>query len=505
MKQGTVYLIGAGPGDPGLITVRGLECLRNADVIVYDRLAPTTLLDEARTTAERIYAGKRSGHHAMPQEEINNLLVAKAREGKIVVRLKGGDPFVFGRGGEEAEACVAAGVPFVVVPGVTSAIAVPAYAGIPVTDRRLTTTLAIATGHKQAGANDDGLDWEALARADTLVLLMAVTNLAYIAGRLTAAGRPATTPVALIRWGTTPRQQVATGTLADIVERVEQAGLRPPAVIVVGDVVSLRNRFRWFDRPDERPLLGKRVVVTRSRDQARKMCALLEEQGAEPVEFPSIAIAPPEDYAALDEAIAGLGRYDWIIFTSVNGVRAFWERLNALGKDSRALAGLRVAAIGPATARSLGERGIVADFVPAKYIAEEIAAGLGRVSDLRVLLPRAELARESLAERLREAGATVDEITAYRTLPGQGGRNVRALLEEGEIEVVTFTSSSTVRFFLQRIGADANRLLEGVTVACIGPITAQTARECGLHVDVVADTYTVDGLVQALVSVASRQ
>jgi len=504
MKQGTVYLIGAGPGDPGLITVRGLEYLRKADVVVYDRLAPTTLLDEAPTTAERIYAGKRSGHHAMPQEEINNLLVARAREGKTVVRLKGGDPFVFGRGGEEAEACVAAGVPFVVVPGVTSAVAVPAYAGIPVTDRRLTTILAIATGHKQADADTDGLDWEALARVDTLVLLMGVTNLANIVRRLTAAGRANETPVALIRWGTTPRQQVVTGTLADIVERVEQAGLRPPAVIVVGEVVRLRDRFRWFDQPDERPLLGKRVVVTRSRDQARKMSTLLEEQGAEPVEFPSIAIAPPEDYAPLDEAITTLDRYDWVVFTSVNGVRAFWERLDALGRDSRALAGLRVAAIGPATARSLRERGIVADFMPPKYVAEEIAAGLGRVNGLRVLLPRAELARESLARLLREAGATVDEIAAYRTLPGQGGRDVHTLLEEGEIDAVTFTSSSTVRFFLQRIGTDARRLLEGVTVACIGPITAQTARELGLHVDLVAEEYTVAGLVRALAESENR-
>ncbi len=498
MKQGTVYLVGAGPGDPGLITVRGLAYLRQADVIVYDRLSPVALLDEARPDAEQIYAGKRAGHHALPQEEINDLLVGKAREGKTVVRLKGGDPFVFGRGGEEAEACVAAGVPFVIVPGVTSAVAVPAYAGIPVTDRRLTSTLAVVTGHKKDGVEDGNLDWESLAQVDTLVFLMGVTNLPHIVGRLAAAGRSRETPVALVRWGTTPRQQVVTGTLANIVERVQQADLHPPAVIVVGEVVNLRDRFRWFDRPVERPLLGKRVVVTRARDQARKMSALLEEQGAEPVEFPSIAIAPPEDCAPLDEAIATLERYDWVVFTSVNGVRMFWERLDALEKDSRALAGTRVAAIGPSTARALGARGIAADFVPAKYVAEEVAAGLGDVRGLRFLLPRADLAREALARLLHEAGATVDEIVAYRTVPGRGGRDVRALLEEGEIDAVTFTSSSTVRFFLQRIGTEANRLLEGVTVACIGPITARTARELGLHVDVAAEEYTVEGLVRAL-------
>jgi len=501
-ENGIVYLIGAGPGDPGLITVRGRERLAQADVVVYDRLVDPSLLEAARPDAERIYVGKAADRHTLPQEEINRLLVEKARAGLRVARLKGGDPFVFGRGGEEAQALAAAGVPFEVVPGVTSAVAAPAYAGIPLTHRDLAASFAVVTGHRrseaEATAEDGlGLDWEALASIDTLVFLMGVTNLPVIAERLVRAGRDPRTPAAAIRWGTTPRQEVIAGTLEDIVARAEAAGLRPPAVVVVGEVVALRDDLRWFDT---RPLFGLRVLVTRSRAQASRLSARLRALGAEPVEFPSIKILPPEDWAPLDRAIVHLDRYDWVIFTSANGVRFFWERLERAGKDGRAFAGIRLGAIGPATGDALRQRGLRADLVPSRYVAEAVLAEIGPVEGLRVLLPRADLARPALAEGLRRAGATVEEVVAYRTVrPSEGdAEGVRRALADGEIDVLTFTSSSTVRNLLTALDP-LPPLPESTIVACIGPITAQTAREAGLPVHVVAAEHTIEGLVGALV------
>ena len=496
--SGLVSIIGAGPGDPGLLTLRGAEALATADVVVYDYLANPALLAHAPPGAERVYVGKKAGSHTLSQDEINALLVERGLAGQRVARLKGGDPFVFGRGGEEALALVQAGVPFEVVPGVTSAVAAPAYAGVPVTHRGLASSFAVITGHEDPAKLESALDWSHLATGvDTLVLLMGVGNLPQIAEQLVAHGRPADTPVVLVRWGSMPEQQAVSGTLADIVKRVRAAGLRPPAVIVVGQVAALRERLRWFE---DRPLFGQRVLVTRVREQASVLSAKLRALGAEAVELPTIRIGPPDDRAPLDAAIARLPDHDWIVFTSANGVRHFWERLNAAGLDTRALHGVRLAAIGPATAAALEGRGLRADSVPGEYVAEAVATELGDVRGLRVLLPRADIARPTLANLLRAGGAEVVEVSAYCTSrPDVDLDELRDLL--ASITLATFTSSSTVTN-LAAMARDA-RLDLGVAlahakVACIGPITASTARRLGLPVHVVAKDYTIDGLVEAL-------
>lgn len=508
-KIGMVYLVGAGPGDPGLLTIRGRERLAQADVVLHDRLIGKHLLEMTRRDAEVIDVGKSAGRHKLSQDEINALLVEKAQAGLEVARLKGGDPFVFGRGGEEAQALVEAGVPFEVVPGITSPVAVPAYAGIPVTHRNMASNFAVVTGHRQRGgesASDGlGLDWEALARMDTLIVLMGVGNLPVIARELLTAGRAPETPAALTRWGTTPRQQVVTGTLGTITERVRQVGLRPPAVLVVGDVVGLRDDLRWYET---RPLFGMRVLVTRPRRKTDQMAARLRDLGAEPVIFPTIAIREPKDWKALDAAIDRLAnrRYDWVIFTSTNGVRFFWQRLEKAGRDARTFAGSRLAAIGPVTAQELAERGLRADLVPDRYVAEAILEELGTVEGQRVLLPRADIARPLLADGLRAAGADVDEVAAYRTASaGRDNRTeIRDMLAAGAIDVLTFTSSSTVRNFLAALEPLPD-LPEGLVVACIGPITAGTARESGLPVHVSAEEHTIEGLLTALVEHTTRE
>ena len=497
-SKGIVYLVGAGPGDPGLITVKGLACLEKAEVIVCDRLVNQRLLEHAPSGCEIIDVGKTPRKHPVPQGEINALLVDRARAGKLVVRLKGGDPFLFGRGGEEAEALAEAGVPFQVVPGVTSAIAVPAYAGIPVTHRDLTSTFAVVTGHEDPTKDGSDIDWAKLATGvGTLVFLMGIGNLAAIVERLVEHGRDPQTPVAVIRWGTEPRQETVAGTLADIAQRVREAGLQPPAVTVVGEVVRLREKLRWFDT---RPLFGKRVLVTRARPQASVLSQLLRDRGAEPVEFPAIAIAPPSDWAKLDEAIDKLATYDWVIFTSANGVQSVVERRQARGGDLRVLADPRVAAIGPATAQALRDQGVRVDFVPPVYVAEEIAAGIGDVRGQRILLPRADKARQALAQGLREKGALVDEVVAYRTTTAPSG-DLQAILGNGKIDIVTFTSSSTVQNLADALdGRAPGEALAGMLVACIGPVTARTAQELGIRVDVVAREHTIEGLVDAVVA-----
>jgi uroporphyrinogen III methyltransferase / synthase len=499
-KKGLVYLIGAGPGDPGLITVRGLECLRQADVVVYDSLANRGFLKEARPGAEIVFVGKSAGQHTLPQEKINDFLVQKASEGKTVARLKGGDPFVFGRGGEEAMALAKAGLAFGVVPGVTSAVAAPAYAGIPITHRDYTSTFAVITGHEDPTKGESSLDWAKIATGiGTLVFLMGASNLKSIAEELMAHGRTPGTPVAVIQCGTTNRQKTVTGTLADIVEVARRAKVGAPAVIVVGEVVNLREELRWFDR---RPLYGLRVLVTRARDQASALSALLREQGAEPVECPVIEIQPPADSAALDEALTRLASYDWLVFTSANGVAAFFQRLSHLNLDVRALKGVRLAAIGPATAAGLERFGLRLDYVPEVYVGEAVAQGLkDMVQGKRVLLPRAETVRPVLAEELQRSGAEVDQVVAYRTvtatsLPGE----ILAMLEEKKIDVVTFTSASTVEGLMGALkGTSQVELLSGVTVACIGPITAEAAEAKGLQVDVRSEEHTIPGLVDAIV------
>ncbi len=494
---GSVVLVGAGPGDPGLITVRGVEALRSADAVVYDYLAAPDLLRYARNGAELHYVGKRAGQHTLRQGEINRLLVELATAGRRVVRLKGGDPFVFGRGGEEIEALVQAGIPFGVVPGVTSAISVPAYAGIPVTHRGLASSFTVITGHEDPTKPNSVLDWSALARVDTLVVVMGVGNLGPIVAELIRNGKPSTTPAALIERGTVGVQRTVTGVLDDIVDRALATGIQAPAIAVIGDVVGLRSRLAWFDL---KPLHGLRILVTRTRDQAGKLSAALRASGAEPVECPLIETVPPADWTPLDAAIERLPTFDWVVFTSANGVEAFWGRLELAELDARALAGCRIAAIGPATAAALAARGLRADWVPDEHVAEAVAEGIGEVRGLRVLLARAEKARPVLAERLSEAGAIVEEVTAYRTVRPAGlGADLRERLGEG-VDVVTFTSSSTVQHFVEALGAgEAAQALDGVSIACIGPITAETARRYSLTPSCVATEYTIDGLVQALI------
>ena len=493
-----VYLVGAGPGDPGLLTIKGLELVRRADVIVYDRLVHPAILGHASPDAEMIYVGKASSAHTMKQDEINRLLVEKAREGKDVVRLKGGDPFVFGRGGEEAEALVEAGIPFEVVPGVTSAIAAPAYAGIPVTHRDFCSAVTITTGHRRDGASDSS---DRSDLSDTAVFLMGVENLPNIVSELLKAGRNPDTPVALIRWGTRPEQETLVGTLADIVEKAREADFKPPAVTIVGEVVKLREKLRWFDN---RPLFGKRVLVTRTRDQASELSELLRQQGAEPIEFPLIRVVPPESFDELDATLERIEKYDWLLFTSANGVRAVADRLRALGQDVRSLKGPKVGAIGSKTAEEIERLGIRVDFVPSRFVAEAVVEEFPEdPSGLSILLPRAEDAREVIPDRLSERGAVVDVVAAYRTESDVSDRSdgsvasdrIRDMLASGDIDIITFTSSSTVRNFVKLVGASVP---EGVKIACIGPITAQTAESLGLTPTIVAEEHTIEGLVKAL-------
>ncbi|MGD8770441.1 MAG: uroporphyrinogen-III C-methyltransferase, partial [Desulfobacterales bacterium] len=396
IMKGKVYLVGAGPGDPGLITVKGLECIKNADVLIYDYLASPILLKHAQKHAEILYVGKKGGDHTLSQDEINTLIAEKAQKGLTVTRLKGGDPFIFGRGGEEAEILVKNGIPFEIVPGVTSAIAAPAYAGIPLTHRKFTSTLAFVTGHEDPLKEESSIDWAALAKGiGTLVFLMGVKNLPFITHRLIHHGMDPDTPVALIRWGTTPRQTTVTGTLHTISERAKDAGFKPPAIIVVGHVVKLREMLKWFEN---RPLMGLRIVVTRAREQASELVERLSDLGAECLECPTITVVPPDDFNPLDTAIQNLSTYEWLVFTSVNGVNFFFNRLYEKNKDVRALRNVNTAVIGPATAKRLFDFGLHSDIVPESYRAESIIKAFGDkdINGKKILLPRAKEARPIL-------------------------------------------------------------------------------------------------------------
>lgn len=499
MNKGKVYIIGAGPGDAKLITVKGLEALQRADIVIYDRLANPALLAQRKAGAQLIYVGKLPDSHTMRQEEINQLLVNQAREGNLVARLKGGDPLVFGRGGEEAEALKEAGISYEIIPGITSAVAVPAYAGIPVTHRGLTSTFTVITGHEQPGKEVSGIDWTRLAGdPGTLVFLMGVENLPLIAEKLKGQGKPLETPVAVIRWGTRPEQEVVQGTLGDIVQKVKAAGLTSPAVIIMGEVVKLRDKLQWYE---DLPFFGKRIVVTRAREQASSLSERLEDLGGEVLEYPAIIIKPPEDFGPLDGAIQEIESFTWIFFTSVNGVTAFFNRLRELGKDIRDLHRAKLCAIGPATRQALEERGLLVEYMPEEYRAEALGWGLQErlQTGEKALLPRADLARPWLAEFLRGRGLLATEVIAYRTVSDNSDPSLLAKLEKGEINVITFTSSSTVHNFMALFREEEReKFLPGVTIACIGPITAETARSYGLHVDIVAREYTISGLVQAL-------
>jgi len=501
MVRGKVYLIGAGPGDPGLITVKGLERLRGADVVVYDYLASPRLLAQARPGARLIYVGKQAGRHSLSQEEINQLLIAEASEGKVVARLKGGDPFIFGRGGEEAEVLAAAGVPFEVIPGVSSATAVPAYAGIPLTHRRYTSSVAFITGHEDPAKEDSSIDWPKLATgAGTLVFLMGMAQLPKIVDRLLEHGRSRETPAALIRWGTLAEQETWVGNLGSLREELNRREFKPPAILVVGEVVRLRERLNWFE---SKPLFGKRILVTRSREQASAFAELLEAYGAEVLEFPTIEILPPESWEGLDAAIGRLTNYHWIIFTSANGVEFFMRRLSFHGRDVRELKGIRICAIGPATAEALGKWGLRADLLPSEYRAEAILEGLAAIAikGQRFLLPRAQGARDVLPKEISRRGGEIDVVTAYRTVKaGVDPQRVKELLGEGKIHAITFTSSSTVTNFLDLLnGENIKDLLQGVTIASIGPITAEAARQQGIKTDIQPTQYTIPALAEAIV------
>lgn len=480
----TVFLVGAGPGDPGLITLRGAELLARADVVVHDRLSAAELLDLAAPAAERIDVGKAPKHHRMPQEQINALLVERGLTGQTVVRLKGGDPFVFARGSEEAQALKAAGVPFEVVPGITSALAVPAYAGIPVTERFSSTSFTVVTGHEDPSSGDGSVDWDAVANTGgTLVVLMGVERWPLIAERLIRAGRSAETPAAAIHWGTRPEQHTIRATIATLGDHA----LKAPSVIVVGGVAA--KNLSWFEG---RPLFGRRVVVTRARAQASELSDRLRELGAEVVEAPTIAVTEPDDRgAALQAALADIGGYDWLVITSPNGVARTFDLI----PDARVLARVRVAAVGPGTAAALAERRIVADLVPDRFVAEALVDAFPAAPSTggRVLLARAAAARDVLPDGLRSAGWEVHDVAAYRTVPVPVDDATAELIAHAD--AVTFTSSSTVTNLCHAVS------IERVppVIASIGPITSATARSLGLAVTVEAEPHTVDGLVDALV------
>ena len=495
---GWVALVGAGPGDPELLTIRGRRYLERADVVVYDRLVDRRLLGHAPREAELVDVGKRPGESRDRQSDINALLVQRAQSGKRVVRLKGGDPFIFGRGGEEVAALSEANVPFEVVPGITSAIGAPAYAGIPLTHRGVASSLTIVTGSESPDKAGALVDWDGLAKSEgTLSLLMSWENLPAITQALIDGGRAEDTPVAVVQWGTWPNQETVVGQLVSIADSAKRAGLSNPVVVVVGEVVNLRAVSRWFDN---RPLFGKRVLVTRSRTQSADLVERLERAGAEPVEVPTIEIQPVEDFCKVDSILADIGGFDWVIFTSTNSAEQLFARVDTLGRDARLFHASRVAAIGTATASALSERGIVADLVSRESVSQSLIDGLQEqgVEGKTVLLPGAEVRPERLRRGLELLGAVVRSVILYRTaLPSSAGERLAEALESG-VDVVTFTSSSTVTNLMALLDGDADRL-EEVGIACIGPVTAETARKAGLSVDILAEDSTAAGLVEAIV------
>ena len=499
MAKGLVYIIGAGPGDPGLITVKGLNALRRADVVLFDRLANESFLQECRTDAEQIFVGKMPDRHPVPQHEINRILVEKAAQGRTVARLKGGDPYIFGRGGEEAEALAAAGVPFEIVPGVTAAIAATAYAGIPATHRDCTSTVAFITGHEDPNKTETAVDWSKIATGiGTIVIYMGIKHSKNTIDQILAAGRSPDTPAALIQRGTLPSQRTITATLGTLSDAIEKHGVKPPTLIVVGEVVTMRDKLTWFEN---RPLFGARVLVTRSRAQASKLTTALADLGADVMEFHTIKIVPPEDFAPLDEAIHDAASMDHIVLTSVNGVDGFFNRVSDLGVDIRDLKGPRFWAIGPATRDALLARGVRVEKLPMDFFAKALGEAMGKaVAGQRVLLPRADIAPHVLRDDLEAAGARVTEVTAYRTVLDESmPASAAKAIEAGDVDYITFTSSSTVRNFFEKTRTlNLEKFKENAKVISIGPVTSETAREHGLTVHAEAEEYTIPGLVRIL-------
>ncbi|PHR25195.1 MAG: uroporphyrinogen-III C-methyltransferase [Desulfotalea sp.] len=504
-KTGKVYLVGAGPGDPGLITVRGKSLLERAEVVVYDYLATTKLLKHVPADAELIYVGKKGGvKHTYTQEEINQMLVDHAQAGKVVVRLKGGDPFIFGRGGEELEELYAAGVAFEVVPGVTSATAAATYAGIPITHRDYTASVTFITGHEDPTKKSSNINWEKLATgAGTLVVYMGIKNLPTIVENLIKHGRDPKTPVAVVRWASTPEQRSVVGTLETITDVVKNADIKPPALIIVGEVVNLRDTIDWYEK---RALFGKRIIVTRTREQASELVLGLEEYGANCLEYSTINIVPVESYDAFDEELERLKEYHWILFTSLNSVKYFFKRLYEKGMDARDLNGPDIAVVGKSTADLLLTYGLNADLIPSTFTGEGLAESLldQGVEGRNIFIPRAKQAREILPETLRGAGAQVTVTPVYQNCPVEGDKaTIRAEFTDHKVDMITFTSSSTVRNFLTLLDAEnqeeLQQLLQGVKIAAIGPITAKSVTDNGLEVHVQPDQFTITDMVDAVV------
>ncbi len=513
MKKGSgkVYLVGAGPGDIGLLTVKGMKCLQKAEVVVYDLHLNAQVLNYINHDAEFIYAGKRGGHHTMTQDEINDVLVKKAEEGKIICRLKGGDPFVFGRGGEEAEVLAKRGILFEVVPGVSSAVAAPAYAGIPLTHRLYSSSFAVIPGYEDTTKEESAIDWAKLATGvGTIVVLMAVKNLGRLVRKLMENGRSPETPVAVVRWGTRPDQKTIVGTLKNIVSVVEGHEIKPPAVVVIGDVVKLRDTLKWYE---DKPMFGHRILVTRERSTGFEP---LEDLGAEIIEFPTIEIVPPEDYGELDSAIEKIDSYAWIIFTSANGVRYFLNRFFEKEKDIRDLKGIKLCAIGAKTAAGINKYGMKVDLIPEEFRAEglieaflsEVRSQKSEVSlkGMKFLLPRAEMAREVFPEKVRELGGEIDVPVAYRAIkPELHGKRLKRFLKEGRITVATFTSAATFNNFVEIIGSEAYELLKGVSIAVIGPVTAKAIEKAGLRVDIMPKESTIEAMVEEIIKKKARK
>ncbi len=488
MTAAKVYLIGAGPGDPELITVKGRRLLERADAILYDHLAPDALLRLAPPNAERLYVGKKKSAHAFSQEEICGMLIDRARRGLTVVRLKGGDPFLFGRGGEEAEALAAAGIPFEIVPGITTPLGIAAYSGVPLTHREHTSAVTFVTGHAV-----DAIDWSKLGQAETLVIFMGLTTFREIAGALIGSGRLPDTPAMAVRWATRPDQETVAGTLATLPALIAERGMKPPATIVVGEVVRLRSKLNWYE---SLPLFGQRIVVTRAREKADALASRLEALGAHAIELPTIEIRSAADPAPLDCAIANLASYDWLIFTSATGVRCFVERLDGSAADWRSLRA-RICAIGPATRAAIEALHLKVDLMGAEYVAEGLLAAFANhdLACKRILLPRAAVARDLVPVELARRGAQVDVVEAYRTVMPEDAHARAAAAFVRKPDWITFTSSSTVLNLVAAAGAAA---LDGVKVASIGPVTSKTARDLGIQVTAEAASFTIDGLVEAI-------
>jgi uroporphyrinogen III methyltransferase/synthase len=499
-QSGKVYLIGGGPGDVGLVTAKAYQILAQADVVVYDHLANPVLVDTAPPAAERIYAGKKAGAHAMSQEDINALLIEKARAGKCVARLKGGDPFVFGRGGEEALALAQAGIPFEIVPGVTSAIAVPAYAGIPVTHRDMASAVHIFTGHEAGEKDATKLEWKIISQlSGTLVFLMGASNLPIIVQELVRHGRSADTPAAVIQWGTMPEQVTVTGTLDDICKRAKEAGIGSPAVTVIGETVRLRKHLKWFE---VKPLFGCRVALTRPFDQSEEIADILRNAGADVIVTPTIAVkARPLDEEFRTELLR-LHGYDWVIFTSTNGVNIFFDHLSAMGKDARSLSDCRLGAIGEKTAETLRSHGIIPDAIPGRFVQEALAEAIPVRANDHVLIPRAAVARDALEKMLVERGAKVRVLPLYDTLPDKEGvQRLLAALSERRVNVVTFTSASTFESITKFTTSDElKKIFCGVTISSIGPVTTSVIQKFGLEVSVEAAVHTGRHLAEAIIS-----